>query len=145
MCPNSVDACNRTWGCTRTRRESAMKVDSWGKIPRCTSVNACNHTRGCTRTRRESAMKVDSWRKLPRCTRDLHLRQYSIWLFSRTLYQLSYPTPVVVVAVVDADVLLSLGQAALRGSRLFVKSAGPANSFHFSRPKMCPTSIHYRA
>ena len=46
---------------------------------------------GCTDTVRQSALKGDSGRKIPCRTGDSNPRQYCAWLFSRTLYQLSYP------------------------------------------------------
>ena len=48
---------------------------------------------GCVDTVRESALKVDSGRKIPCHTRDFNLCWYCAWLFSQTLYPLSYPWP----------------------------------------------------
>ena len=51
---------------------------------------------GCTETVRESALKLvkaDSGRKISCRTGDSNPQQYCAWLFSRTLYQLSYPPP----------------------------------------------------
>ena len=45
---------------------------------------------GCTDTVREPALEVDSGRKIPCRTGDSNPRQYCAWLFSRTLYQMSY-------------------------------------------------------
>ena len=52
----------------------------------------CTH-RVCTDTVRVSALAIDSGRKIPSRTEDLNLHQYYSWLFSQTLYQLSYPGP----------------------------------------------------
>ena len=52
-----------------------------------TDVDACEAGTG---TVRESALKVDSGTKLTRRTGDSNPRQFCPWLFSRTLYQLSY-------------------------------------------------------
>ena len=42
----------------------------------------------------ESALEVDSGEKIPCRTGDSNPRQYCAWLFSRTLYQLSFiPAP----------------------------------------------------
>ena len=49
------------------------------------------HTGGCADTVRESALKADPGRKIPCHTGDLNPRQNCARLFSRTLYQLSYP------------------------------------------------------
>ena len=46
---------------------------------------------GCTDTVRQSALEVDSGRTIPCLTGDSNPHQYCVWLFSRTLYQLSYP------------------------------------------------------
>ena len=46
---------------------------------------------GCTDTVRESALEADSGRKIPCRTVDSNPRQYCAWLFSRTLYPLSFP------------------------------------------------------
>ena len=46
---------------------------------------------GCADTVRQSALVTDSGRKIPCRTGDSNPRQYCPWLFSRTLYQLSYP------------------------------------------------------
>ena len=48
-------------------------------------------TRGRRDTVRESALNVFSGRKLPCHTGDSNPRQYCAWLFSPTVYQLSYP------------------------------------------------------
>ena len=48
---------------------------------------------GCTDTVRESALEVDFGRKIPCSTGYSNPRQYCVWLFSRTLYPLSYPWP----------------------------------------------------
>ena len=48
---------------------------------------------GCTDTVRDSALEVVSGRKIPCLTGDSNPRQYCAWLFSRKLYQLSYPAP----------------------------------------------------
>ena len=42
---------------------------------------------------RQSTLKVDSGREIPCCTGDSNPRQYCTWLFSQTLYQLSYFHP----------------------------------------------------
>ena len=47
----------------------------------------------CMDAIRESALKTDPGRKIPCRTRDLNPCQYCTWLFSQTLYQLSYPAP----------------------------------------------------
>ena len=44
-------------------------------------------------TARESAQEADSRRKIPCRNRDSNPRSYGSWLFSPTLYQLSYPAP----------------------------------------------------
>ena len=49
--------------------------------------------RGCTDTVTESALEADSGRKIPCRTGDSNPRQYCAWLFTRTLYQLSYSRP----------------------------------------------------
>ena len=49
---------------------------------------------GCTDTVRKSALEADSGRKIPCPTGDSNPRQCWAWLFSRTLYQLSYPGPI---------------------------------------------------
>ena len=49
---------------------------------------------GCTDTVRESALEDNSRRKIPCRTGDSNPRQYCAWLFSRTLYPLSYPRPI---------------------------------------------------
>ena len=46
--------------------------------------------RGCTDTVRESAPEVDSGSKIPSHIFGSNPRQYCAWLFSGTLYQLSY-------------------------------------------------------
>ena len=45
---------------------------------------------GCRDTVRESALEVDSARNIPCRTWDSNPRQYCAWLFSETLYPLSY-------------------------------------------------------
>ena len=55
-------------------------------------VHAIAHG-GCTDSVRESALEVDFGRKIPCHTGDSNPRQYCSWLFSRTLYQLSYSHP----------------------------------------------------
>ena len=56
-----------------------------------TLVHATAHG-GCTDTVRESALEADSTgRKIPCRTGDSNPHQHCAWLFSRTLYQLSYP------------------------------------------------------
>ena len=45
---------------------------------------------GCTGTVRESALKADSGIEIPCRNGDSTRRQYCSWLFSRTLYQVSY-------------------------------------------------------
>ena len=52
-----------------------------------TDIDTCDCTWGC---KDESAQKVDCGRKIPCLTGDSNLGQYCAWLFSRTLYQLSY-------------------------------------------------------
>ena len=47
----------------------------------------------CMGTVSESALKIYSGRKIRCRTGDSNLCQCSAWLFSRTLYQLSYPRP----------------------------------------------------
>ena len=55
-------------------------------------ICVCNHTDGrCTNTVRGSALKVDPGRKISCCTGDSNPPQYWSWLYSRLLYQLSYP------------------------------------------------------
>ena len=63
----------------------------------------------CTDTVRESALEVDSGRKFFRRTgfRTRVIYQYCAWLFSRRLYQLSYPR---------RDLLRSSVQVWLRGN-----------------------------
>ena len=53
---------------------------------------------GCMDTLRKSALEVDSRTKIPCRTGDSIPSQYFAWLFSRTLYQLSSPRPIVVKA-----------------------------------------------
>ena len=48
---------------------------------------------GCSDTVRESAPEVNSGKKIATRTGDSNPHQYYTWLFSRTLYQLSYPGP----------------------------------------------------
>ena len=57
-------------------------------------MHAIAHGR-CTDTvrLRQSTLEVDSGRKIPCRTGDSNPRQYCAWLFSRTLYQLSYSGP----------------------------------------------------
>ena len=50
---------------------------------------------GCTDTVRESEPQVDSERKIPCLTGDSNPRQYCARLFSRTIYQLRWFTPLV--------------------------------------------------
>ena len=56
------------------------------------SMQAIAHG-GCMDTVREFALEFDSRRKIPYCTGDSNPCQYRAWLFSQTLYQLSYPCP----------------------------------------------------
>ena len=49
---------------------------------------------GSTETVRESVPEAESGRKILCRTRDSNPRQECAWLFSRTLYQPSYPRPV---------------------------------------------------
>ena len=58
-----------------------------------TDVDACDCTRGCMDTVSESALEADSGRKIPCRTWDSNPQQYCAWIFSQTLYQLSYPGP----------------------------------------------------
>ena len=55
---------------------------------------ACNSS---TDTVRDSAQQVDSGRKIPRHAGDSNQYQYCAWLFSRMLYQLSYPCPAIYI------------------------------------------------
>ena len=60
-----------------------------------------------TDTVKESALQADSERKIPWCTWDSNLHQYCTWFFSRTLYKLSYSTPLLLYNLLNAE--LSLG------------------------------------
>ena len=56
----------------------------------CRYVDSCDAHGGCMDTVGQSALEVDSGRKIPCCTGDSNPHQYCAWLFSLTLYQLSY-------------------------------------------------------
>ena len=71
--------------------QTVIWLPVFGIFNMSTDVDACNCAQsGCLDTISESALKVDSGRKIPCRSGDSNLHQYCIWLFSWTLYQLSY-------------------------------------------------------
>ena len=66
-----------------------------------TDVDARECTRGLYGHRKWVCTENLLWKKNPLLHRGLELCQYSSWLFSRTLYQLSYPRPQCIIRILE--------------------------------------------